>query len=52
METSSQTLSQELTNTVVSLQGTVHDLRLKIEKDQQNTIIDLTQPVNPSQFIR
>lgn len=48
MEASSHNLSQELTNSVVSLQGTVHDVRLKIEKDQQNTTIDLTQPVRPS----
>jgi hypothetical protein len=47
MDTPSHSLSQELTNTVVSLQSTVHDVRLKIDKDQQNIIVDLTQPVRP-----
>jgi hypothetical protein len=50
MEALSQPLSHELSNTVASLQSTVHSVRLKIEKDQENTILDLSQPVHFSPF--
>ncbi|KAF2994982.1 hypothetical protein E8E13_003696 [Curvularia kusanoi] len=45
METASQDLAHELTNTVVSLQTTTRDVRRKIEKDQQTSLLDLTQPI-------
>ncbi|KAG9198156.1 hypothetical protein G6514_010426 [Epicoccum nigrum] len=45
METPSQPLSHELSNTVASLQSTVYSVRLKIEKDQENTTFDLSQPI-------